>query len=416
MEFKEISFKYMKTDLQFKPTLRDFHKRESPLGIIKLYHGIILPVKPDPSVKWGLGGVVDKNGFFIKESIHPGYDKEAENRFGGMYEYTKVVNIDEDVIYCDPIILQWGHFLVDSISRLWYALESDCKIAYCGYGFPKDGLEGPYLRLFELLGIEKSRLIDVRFPTGFKSVTIPEMSYIADLYYTDDYKRLFLLAAQNIVSRNYKEKYADVSKVYFTRCRFTGNGVRLREIGEKEIEHIFRNNGYKIVAPESCSLDEQIYILSHCRKFVSLSGTIAYNILFSSGIEEFVILNKTSHMQRQQYYLNEISGIETVNVDVYKEPFIKFGIPKDTGYGPFALGVTDEFINFADSKDIRLWGSKLYYLCMWVLKYGWLAVILPLRKIIFFVFKFRRGIIKIKSHWRVNEKRNRKSEKESRGC
>ena len=167
---------YMKPEERMKDLLSGFRKRTYKLKAHIHENAVILPVKKDLSTKWGIGGVVSQAGDFIDESIHPGYFSENENRFGGLYSFSNEIYNDDTVIYMDPIILQWGHFLVDSISRLWYALDSNKKIAFCGYGFPQNTLNGSYLRFFELLGIYKERLIDIRKPTRFKQVIIPEMS------------------------------------------------------------------------------------------------------------------------------------------------------------------------------------------------------------------------------------------------
>lgn len=395
MNLCEDEIKYIKPEKQLFDLISGFGKRDERLKINEFEKAIILPVKPSSELKWGKGGVISEKNEFISESLHPGYFKEKENRFGGYYDYDvdKTEYIDESVIYCDPIILQWGHFLVDSISRLWYAIDSDLKVAFCGYGFPKYELTGPYIRFFELLGIKKERLIDIRKPTRFKSVIIPDLSYVADSYYSDEYKKIFRTAASNISSEI--DMKVNIDKVYFTRCQFRDNGARTREIGEHFLEEIFRKNGYTVISPEKCTLDEQIYILSNCKEFASLSGTVAHNVLFAQNIRKFTILNKTSHTQRQQYYLNKISGLKTCNVDVYKEPFITFNIPKDTGYGPFILGVTDEFNLFANDSNFEMPHNKLFYLSRWMLQYIWLVFILPIRKIRFMYLKSIRGLKKI---------------------
>lgn len=394
MKLNEDEIRYMKTKEELFSIISSFKKKEEPLNFEIIKNGVILPVKPEHGYKWGLGGVVSSDDVFIKNSLHPGYFKESENRFGGYYTYNKADYIDETVIYCDPIILQWGHFLVDSISRLWYAMNSNYRIAFCGYGFPEGGLSGSYLRFMELIGIEKARLLDVRKPTKFKNIIIPEMSYIADLYYTKEYLNIFDTAIKNI-NADAGKAFDNVEKVYFTRCQFKDNGARTREYGEKQLESIFRYNGFTIISPEKCSLDQQIYLMSHCKSFVSLSGTVAHNILFSRDIDSFIILNKTSHSQRQQYYLNEISGVKIVNIDVYKEPLIKLNIPKDTGYGPFLIGCTSYFIKYANETGLYLIHSNLYYQFIWGIKFLWLLMILPIRKIRFAFLKFKRGYLKL---------------------
>lgn len=411
MKIKESEIEFMTDIKNLRELTNDFHEKLTPLTAKVINDGYVLPVKPAPSFKWGIGGVLDSHKNFVIESMHPGFAKDRESRFGSKYEFdsSNVRFIDEDVIYIDPIIQQWGHFLVDSISRLWYALKyTDYKIVFCGYGFEKNTLASPYIDFFGLLGIDNNRIIDVREPLRFKSIHVPEMSYIADRYYTKEFIKLFEVARSNINYDSCLKKLGKLSKVYLTRTHYKGNGIRYREVGESDLERIYKSNGYKIFAPEELTLEEQIYVFSQSQEIVSLSGTIAHNVLFSDYSTRFVILNKTSHIQRQQYYLNYLNNIDNINIDVFWEPLRKFNIPKDTGSGPFLLGVTDNFREYCSKNDIVFNDSKILIRSRWYLKFIWLIFIFPIRKIRIFYLKGISKLLKIKSNlfrgtWREND-------------
>lgn len=87
---------------------------------------------------------------------------------------------DEDVVYLGQYRNQWGSFLVDSISRLWFALKDSKKYKYV-FLATQESLGGIHKNAFELLnllGIKKEQIIYLTEPTQFKSVIIPDMSYI----------------------------------------------------------------------------------------------------------------------------------------------------------------------------------------------------------------------------------------------
>lgn len=401
MKIKESEIEFITDIKNLRELTSEFHEKSTPLAVKVINDGYVLPVKPAPSFKWGIGGVLDSQKNFVIESMHPGFDKDKESRFGSKYEFDSgnVRFINENVIYIDPVIQQWGHFLVDSISRLWYALKyTDYKIVFCGYGFEKNSLSSSYIDFFNLLGIDNNRIIDVREPVRFKAVHIPEMSYIADRYYTKEFIKLFEVARSNINYDSCLKRLGKLSKVYLTRTHYKGNGIRYREIGESDLERIYKNNGYKVFAPEELTLEEQIYIFSQSQEIVSLSGTVAHNVLFSNYPTRFVILNKTSHIQRQQYYLNYLKNVDNINVDVFWEPLIKFNIPQDTGSGPFLLGVTANFREYCCKNNIVVSDSKTLIRVRWLLKFIWLIFILPIRKIRIFCLKGISKLLKIKSN------------------
>lgn len=350
----------------------DFKFRHTSLSHIVVAEGVILPYKQHVDYKWGIGGVLDCNSNFVNESIHPGFASEGRFRFGGKYLFDEnnLNYIDEEVIYCDPIYPQWGHFLVDSVSRLWYLKNKKYKVAFCGFNMKADAISGNFLRFFELLGLCKDDLIDVRVPTKFRKIIIPEMSYVAERYYSKEYCEIFD-SIRNAVSRNNKRELF-CKKIYFTRTRFNDNNIKYREKGEVDIEKLFALNGFSIISPECLSLDDLINSINNAETIVSLSGTIAHNVLFSKSKAEFIILNKSSHIQQQQYFLNIISGVSCTYVDVFFEPLIKIGIPIDSGRGPFILGVTKYLYNMMEDYGFKITNNKLLLTCLVYARFYWL--------------------------------------------
>lgn len=344
-------FLYAPSQQTIQKKLNDFSLLDRELRCTSIEKGIVLPLKRSVTRKWGLGGVLDSQYKFVEDSIHPGFASEHKPRFGGYYDFSidELTYVNEDVIYCDPIYPQWGHFLVDSISRLWAIGHTNIKIVYCGFNSSANSISDNFLRFFELLGIKKEQLYDVRTPTQFRSIIIPELSYIPEVYYSKEFIDIFEKVKKTALENDRKATH---KKIYLTRTRFKENSKSSREYGEENLENIFRTNGFNIVSPETLSLDELIVIISNADVIVSLSGTIAHNILFSNKNTIFIILNRCSHVQQQQYFINSIVKCNPINVDVFYEPFIKMGFPIDTGQGPFLLVITKNLIEMLEQLDM----------------------------------------------------------------
>lgn len=103
--------------------------------------------------------------------------------------------------------------------------------------------------------------------------------------------------------------------IYFTR-RQLGNKIPM-EIGEKEIEDLFRKNGYLVVAPEKCSLLEQIMLIRESSKVACLSGTLPHNMMFAKDGAELCILRKTNKPNYRQVDVNAIRNLKVVNIDAH---------------------------------------------------------------------------------------------------
>lgn len=89
------------------------------------------------------------------------------------------------------------------------------------------------------------------------------------------------------------------------------------EIGEKEIEDLFRKNGYLVVAPEKYSLTEQIMMIRESRKAACLSGTLPHNMMFAEDGTELCIIRKTNKPNYRQVDVNAIRNLKVVNIDAH---------------------------------------------------------------------------------------------------
>lgn len=318
--------------------------RKTPLTVKKVNKGIILPTKGDLSTIWGIGGVLDEKGKFIKES-----QTRDGHLFGGYYKYEEknLQQYDETVVFMGPFVSHWGHFICDQISRLWYILQDVKKyrIAYCGWdwGNNETSLHGNFLEFMRLLGLSDDQLIDVQTPIQFKSVIIPEFSYIERDYYTEEFKDIYRMVVSN-VNISGIEPY---SHIYFTRRKFPY--AQKKERGEEDIEALFAANGYKVISPEKLTLSEQIFYLNNCEYMAAISGSITHNLLFSKKGQKVIVLNKMELMNGYQMVIDNIMDVNISCVDVYVKIF-----PVCFGLGPFLMGYNDNLKGFAKDKGMKI--------------------------------------------------------------
>jgi len=333
---------------------------DKKLNIKVVNNGIILPGKKDYSEDpkmWCIGGVIDEEYHFVEES-------STRYLFGGNYDFDEdfLSYIDEDVVFLGPFIEHWGHFICDEISRLWYILDNPqkYKIAYCGWTVGLRDISGNYLELLELLGIKENQLINVLNPTKFKSIIIPDFSFVVDRYYTKEFIKMTDIIVENAL----KNTRPNTMKVYFSRLELKNN----KEYGENFFVEFYKNNKYKIISPEKLSVKEQIYYLNNATDIAMISGSLSHMLMFCKKNINVVILNKFSLINDYQVIIDEITKASVSYVDSYKE--IK---PVLFGKGPFILEVNQYFKNYAydnnlilsqqykDSrKKVLLWYNKTY--------------------------------------------------------
>ncbi|MCQ2741610.1 MAG: glycosyltransferase 61 family protein, partial [Alphaproteobacteria bacterium] len=63
-------------------------------------------------------------------------------------------------------------------------------------------------------------------------------------------------------------------------------------MGEKEIEKVFKQNGYKIVYPEKLTLKNQIKCMGNAKEIVGVSGTGMHMALFAEKGTKITVLER----------------------------------------------------------------------------------------------------------------------------
>ena len=311
--------------------------------------GIILPQKKvEEGPKWGLGGVCDKEGHFIESSYYDG----GWATHGGYYDWGNEEDyINEDAVYIGMFFLHWGHFLIDLTNRLWVLPKlikerRQFKVAYLGDEIP----EGNNLRFFELLGVEKEQLYQVKKPTRFRNVIVPDQAFKSCSWYTEEHLAMLDCVVDKALSADsLRDKERIPKKVYFSRRHFSK--AKVSEFGEEYIEKLFVQNGYQCLFPEELCLDEQIYVWNNATDIVCINGSIPLNLMFCRNQSlHLTVLNKTTLKHENPYILLEMRKLHAEFINTCKEP-IK-GYPKSLGRGPYLLWPTEEFDEYCQRENL----------------------------------------------------------------
>ena len=308
------------------------------LQVISVPQGVILPIKGDPVLGYK-GGVLSVDKEYQELS---GWYRGCGVMTTG-YDCDAVRFVDQDVIYCGVYIHQWGHFLLESTSRLWYWLSlSPEKRNRYKLAFLCLGQQGPYenmLEFLKLLGIKENDIVNVLTPTQFRSVIIPEQSSCFGKMYTKE----FLIPFKEIVK---KCPPAAESKIYLSRRRFKENS---NTIGEEKIEGFFDQNGFKVIYPETLPLAEQISLMRGAKEVAMLNGSALHNTLFCKSQTRVIVVNRFHLYNNAQLVCDHAKQLRTTYIDGYQT-----FLPALHGKGPFLVSVTENLIHFAKDHNMKL--------------------------------------------------------------
>lgn len=282
----------------------------------KIDRGVILPLKRITTTDriFYKGGVCDKNFSFVAglardhrliAKLNPPY-KSCLSSY--QVDQKEIVLRDETVIFGGVLDPTFGHFLTESISRLWYVIKqkTNLKIVFL---LAMEERAWMY-DFFSLLGIPSSQVEFIRVPTQFAEIIIPDET----LFLFSGYKKEANIIYEKLRSTAFALSPIDKGeKLYLTRSHYEKNDV----INEKYFEKYYSQKGYEIVAPEGLTIAEQISVISKAKELSSTLGTLSHFSIFMEQGSRQVILNRTNnHYLKAQIIINQLRGVRYTLVDV----------------------------------------------------------------------------------------------------
>lgn len=321
--------------------LKKSHSLIKPLNdlSVEVYeHGRILPMRPFARGNETLarGGVVDQTGRYSELSRIPGWAV-------GAYEPERIRFNPKIAVYCGCLIFQWGHFLLESITRLWYFLEHDCSefvYVFVVNEAQSTQISGNYLEFIELLGIS-DRIEIINTTTEYETVIVPARSFQYKMFYSHQYKRLLDYVAERAAARISAIHTTD--RLFLSRSHFPK--AQKTEVGLEMLDDYFERNNYQLLFPETMSLSELIVRLRNANECASESGTAAHNFLFCKDCQNVLIVERQTVVNDAQTSINVLRDLNAVYVDGHLTIY-----PVMPGEGPFFLYYTEHFALFSASR------------------------------------------------------------------
>ena len=301
------------------------------------------------------GGVSDENYNFIEESARYdvfGIERTKVLMCGKVYEEKYDDYIDEEVVFLGLLIGHWGHFILESIVRLWYFLDEKNKNKKACYIY--EGCGEDFLYFFEWFGLKKEQLIRIDKNTKFKKVIVPEVSSTHTNIYHKKYKETINKIKEKFEAYKYK-------KVYISRDKFVHPEYGAKAYGEKVIEKIFENNGYKVIYPEDTGDEEMIKIMKGAEYVAGLQGSAINNILFANDNINIILLFRSKNTDKQSTValLDYLTNKNATCIDAYLISISYKSFYREFGQ-PYLIGMTEEIKNFFDDNNFKYNMKEVY--------------------------------------------------------
>jgi capsular polysaccharide biosynthesis protein len=253
---------------------------------------------------------------------------------------------DCTIIYGGYMHYHWGHFLINTLSRLW-PIVADSELQYSKIVFfSADGESHPIkdnlLQVFRILGIADK--VEVRTsPSAFSKVIVPDLSFSIEHCYSREFAAIFQRIS-TLATPHAESKY---TKIFLTRSSLTR--AKSREINIGMLDTFMEDNGFKVIAPEKYTIEELIGILSRATEIATISGTTAHNLLFANPNAKVTIFERHTLDNNIQPAINLSVGYKTTYVDASVSPMII-----NQGGGPFLYYATPQLSEYASNRQYSM--------------------------------------------------------------
>lgn len=226
----------------------------------------------------------------------------------------------------------YGHFLLESLSRLW-ALGNR-SLTEAGYDrvvfhpflhkTPRVRTFSPAKISFACYGISEDRLLLINQPTVFEHLTVPEplleINHRVDPTLADVYENI----AQYCLSLNSSRPdlicrlsgWSDSGplKLYVSRRRARGYHPM---INEPAVESMFRDLGFKILHPERWRFEQQIALFRRADVLAGVEGSALHNSVFMRAGTRVISIGtprEPSGDILNQRLCNSLSGVSSTSI------------------------------------------------------------------------------------------------------
>lgn len=224
--------------------------------------------------------------------------------------------------YYRPI---WGHFLVNTMERLWYYFSSDCppidRIVFVSDNQHNCNTGGGNIARFNQLAGLSSKFEIINRPHRFEQLIVPDQA-LTHLTFSHQFLQVFDVV-KNAVKPN-KKVIEYPERVFLTRSRL--KNARKNEINCEILDEFFKKNGFTVLSPEKMTLDDLILYFRHAKYIVSICGTLAHNFLFAPNNAKFAIIERHAFINEWQMSIDRAMGTIPDYIDTFELPLHSDGI------------------------------------------------------------------------------------------
>jgi capsular polysaccharide biosynthesis protein len=275
-----------------------------PLDIKYLENITILPME---EITTGFGfslGAFHEDGSFAEEF-------ELKRNWGASSRITSpsqaIERIDKPVVYGGVLGAHFGHFILESLSRVWAIklLSDEIEIVWNKLGATTLKKWQEDFFLHHRIDIGRFRI--VKSPTLFRSMLVPSPGYVIQLHASR--------AHLESISFECAEDEARDKKVWLSRSGLPDSCAAITNEGEVDRE--LAESGWEIVRPETLQLEEQIAMIHRAKVVAGFEGSAFHALAIASRTPDLVVIFSRSDYEVNRNYTT-IAQAKNINQVIHR--------------------------------------------------------------------------------------------------
>lgn len=215
---------------------------------------------------------------------------------------------DGEYIYGGKLGWHFGHFIVETLPRLWTLHEGKppgVKLVVHGEFAPEHYFEShPFTRLMlSALDINLEDLVYVDRPFRIKRLTVPSASFQQQSFGYDVFARLCHAIGIALLAENTSGPKA--RPVYISKSQLTRGVTRV--VNENEFEYVLARNGVEIIYPERLTLEDQIRLFANRRVISGITGSFFHGSIFTPLAGRLEIISPSREINSNYFLIDKLN-------------------------------------------------------------------------------------------------------------
>ena len=237
------------------------------------------------------GGLINTKTYqLIAEAVHTdegNYCQELPTFNFHELAHKKISELKYPLLFGGILFNNFGHFLLESLSRLWaydFVREIDPYILfYTPYGYPDYLDKNNYInQVLTGFGIPLKRIVFINQLVKIDKVLIPIQKYGHGYLTNPD--AIFLNFIRSFRFKHDTPKgFENADKIYVSRSKMPIDSGK--PIAENLFEEYLLSNGYKVFYPEKFSLYQQLTVYHNAKKIIFCDGGAIHTCILLADLQ-----------------------------------------------------------------------------------------------------------------------------------